>query len=142
MALTRGSECQEPGMMGRRQRAPLSTTGPGGAPQAPPALVLVYLVAPKSPIFVHDTLFTCHSFSITGYDSFSPGRAKIAAGEAQARTGGAEPPHFNHGPWCDEGDEKDRSSQLAMGSGRPGGLGYDLLRDVVVRCGQRTRDVW
>jgi len=47
----------------------------------------------KSPIFVDDMLFTCHSFAITGHDSFIwPVWAQIAAGEAQDRAGGAEPP--------------------------------------------------
>jgi len=37
-------------------------------------------------------LFTCHSFTITGHDSFWPGWVEIAAGESQAKTFGAEPP--------------------------------------------------
>jgi len=45
-----------------------------------------------STVSVHDTLFTCHSFAITGYDSFWPCWTQIAAGKAQAKADGAESP--------------------------------------------------
>jgi len=55
----------------------------------------------KSPIFVHNsdnTLFTGHSFAITGRDSFWSGLAQIAAAETEAGAGGVRlrSPQFNH----------------------------------------------
>jgi len=50
----------------------------------------------KSPMFVHNTLFTCHSFVITGHDSLRPIRVPIAAGEAQATSGWTKPPYPPH----------------------------------------------
>jgi len=46
----------------------------------------------KLSIFVHNTLFTCHGFAITGHDSCWPGWTQITAGLAHAKAGGAEAP--------------------------------------------------
>jgi len=46
----------------------------------------------KSPVFIHNTLFTCRSFAITWHDSPCPGWAQVAAEEAQAKADGVELP--------------------------------------------------
>lgn len=46
-------------------------------------LVLVYLVASEITNFVHNRPFTCHSFAITGHDSFWPGWAQIPVPRAE-----------------------------------------------------------